>query len=182
MRWQSTDYDTLRTRSGRGDRLTPAERDRLDRYTQIQLNRIRANSEAWRQSTDSEPVTSGRYWSGLAATAERGLLDFVTFDDGLSPQRRRRPGIEPRWLAGRPDAVLVASRVAPDADSRRIARIPFNARGIKNYGCPSHVTFEQWKRMTEVQKDRAARSRWCEVEYKGQKGWVAGRFLKEDGR
>ena len=49
----------------------------------------------------------------LAATAERGLLDFVTFDDGLTPQRRRRPEIEPRWLAGRPDAVLIASRVAP---------------------------------------------------------------------
>jgi hypothetical protein len=73
-------------------------------------------------------------------------------------------------------------RVAPDADSRRIARIPFNARGIKNFGCPNHVTFEQWKRMTQAQRDRAARSRWCEVEYKGKKGWVASRFLKEDGR
>jgi hypothetical protein len=80
----------------------------------------------------------------------------------------------------RPDDALNV-RVAPDADSRRIARIPFNARGIKNHGCPNHVTFEQWKRMTQVQKDWAARSRWCEVEYKGQKGWVAGRFLKEDG-
>ena len=69
--------------------------------------------EAWRQSPDAEPVTSGRYWSDLVVTAERGLLDFVTFDDALTPQRRRRPEIEPRWLAGRPDAVLVASRVAP---------------------------------------------------------------------
>ena len=69
--------------------------------------------EAWRHTPDGEPVTSGRYWSGLAATAERGLLDFVTFDDALTPQRRRRAEIEPRWLTGRPDAVLVASRVAP---------------------------------------------------------------------
>jgi alkanesulfonate monooxygenase SsuD/methylene tetrahydromethanopterin reductase-like flavin-dependent oxidoreductase (luciferase family) len=69
--------------------------------------------EAWRHTADLEPVMSGRYWSGLAATAERGLLDFVTFDDALTAQRRRRPEIEPRWLAGRPDAVLVASRVAP---------------------------------------------------------------------
>ena len=69
--------------------------------------------EAWRHTPRGEPVTSGRYWSGLAATAERGLLDFVTFDDTLTPQRRRRAEIEPRWLAGRPDAVLVASRVAP---------------------------------------------------------------------
>src|SRR5512145_756412 len=71
-------------------------------------------------------------------------------------------------------------RVAPNADSRRIARIPYNARGLKNLGCPSHVTFEQWKRMTEAQKDRAAASRWCQVEYNGKRGWVAGRFLKED--
>lgn len=78
--------------------------------------------EAWRQSSESEPVTSGRYWSDLAVTAERGLLDFVTFDDGLTPQRRRRPEIEPRWLAGRPDAVLVAARVAPL--TRHIGLIP----------------------------------------------------------
>jgi hypothetical protein len=71
-------------------------------------------------------------------------------------------------------------RVAPNADSKRIARIPHNARGLKNFGCPSYVTFEQWKRMTQAQKDRAARSRWCEVEYNGQRGWVAGRFLEED--
>ena len=69
--------------------------------------------EAWRHTPDARPVTSGRFWAEAAATAERGLLDFVTFDDGLTPQRRRRPEIEPHWQAGRPDAVLVAARVAP---------------------------------------------------------------------
>jgi alkanesulfonate monooxygenase SsuD/methylene tetrahydromethanopterin reductase-like flavin-dependent oxidoreductase (luciferase family) len=69
--------------------------------------------EAWRHTPDLEPVTSGRYWASLTSTAERGLFDFVTFDDALTAQRRRRPDIEARWLAGRPDAVLVASRVAP---------------------------------------------------------------------
>ena len=69
--------------------------------------------EAWRHTPAPQPVTSGRYWASLALTAERGLLDFVTFDDALTAQRRRRPEIDPRWLAGRPDAVLVASRVAP---------------------------------------------------------------------
>jgi alkanesulfonate monooxygenase SsuD/methylene tetrahydromethanopterin reductase-like flavin-dependent oxidoreductase (luciferase family) len=78
--------------------------------------------EAWRHTPDLAPVTSGRYWASLAATAERGLLDFVTFDDALTAQRRRRPDIEPRWLAGRPDAVLVASRVAPA--TKHIGLIP----------------------------------------------------------
>lgn len=72
-------------------------------------------------------------------------------------------------------------RMAPNADSEAIARIPYNARGLKNYGCPNDITFEQWKRMTKNQRDQAARSRWCQVEYQGRKGWVAGRFLREDG-
>lgn len=72
-------------------------------------------------------------------------------------------------------------RMAPNADSEAIARIPHNARGLKNYGCPNEVTFEQWKSMTKHQRDRAARSRWCQVEFQGRKGWVAGRFLREDG-
>jgi hypothetical protein len=71
-------------------------------------------------------------------------------------------------------------RLAPDGDSEVIMRIPHNAHGLKNYGCPNHVTFDQWKRMTAAQRDKAARSRWCEVEYNGRKGWVAGRFLRED--
>ncbi|MCW2685768.1 MAG: FMNH2-utilizing oxygenase [Mycobacterium sp.] len=73
--------------------------------------------EAWRHTVacepGTEPVTSGRYWAGLAATAERGLLDFLTIDDTLMAQPGRREQIDPRRLAGRADAVLVAARVAP---------------------------------------------------------------------
>src|SRR6202035_6034052 len=61
----------------------------------------------------TESVFSGRYWSGLAATAESGLLDFLTIDDTLAPQPGRRESISPRRLAGRGDAVLVAARIAP---------------------------------------------------------------------
>lgn len=56
---------------------------------------------------------SGRYWAALAATAERGLLDFLTIDDSLDAQPGRRPEISPRRLAGRADATLVAARIAP---------------------------------------------------------------------
>lgn len=78
--------------------------------------------QAWRYTADALPVTSGRYWSAVATTAERGRLDFVTFDDSLTPQRRRRPEIKPGWLAGRPDAVMVAARVAPV--TRHLGLIP----------------------------------------------------------
>lgn len=73
--------------------------------------------QAWRPTLESDPgspsVLSGRYWAELAATAERGLLDFVTVDDTLMPQPGRRERIDPQRLAGRADAVLVAARMAP---------------------------------------------------------------------
>ena len=50
--------------------------------------------QAWRTTLAADPTTrsvlSGRYWAGLAATAERGLLDFLTIDDTLMPQPGRR--------------------------------------------------------------------------------------------
>jgi alkanesulfonate monooxygenase SsuD/methylene tetrahydromethanopterin reductase-like flavin-dependent oxidoreductase (luciferase family) len=82
--------------------------------------------QAWRATPASEPdvpsVLSGRYWAELAGTAERGLLDFLTIDDTLMPQPGRRERIDPRRLAGRADAVLVAARIAPS--TRHIGLIP----------------------------------------------------------
>jgi alkanesulfonate monooxygenase SsuD/methylene tetrahydromethanopterin reductase-like flavin-dependent oxidoreductase (luciferase family) len=85
--------------------------------------------QAWRATlarTSKEPrpssVLGGRYWADLAATAERGLLDFLTIDDTLMPQPGRRERIDPRRLAGRGDAVLVAARIAPA--TRHIGLIP----------------------------------------------------------
>ena len=82
--------------------------------------------QAWRATLasdrDAPPVLSGRYWAGLARIAERGLLDFLTIDDTLMPQPGRRERIDPRRLAGRADAVLVAARIAPS--TRHIGLIP----------------------------------------------------------
>ena len=82
--------------------------------------------QAWRATLASNPgalpVLSGRYWADLAATAERGLLDFLTIDDTLMPQPGRRERIDPRRLAGRGDAVLVAARIAPP--TQHIGLIP----------------------------------------------------------
>ncbi|MEB3984063.1 LLM class flavin-dependent oxidoreductase [Mycobacterium sp. 663a-19] len=82
--------------------------------------------QAWRATLASEPsirsVLDGGYWSALAATAERGLLDFLTIDDTLMPQIGRGERIRPERLAGRGDAVLVAARIAPA--TRHIGLIP----------------------------------------------------------
>ena len=82
--------------------------------------------QAWRATLASNPdvpsVLSGRYWAELAGTAEGGLLDFLTIDDTLMPQPGRRERIDPRRLAGRADAVLVAARIAPA--TRHIGLVP----------------------------------------------------------
>jgi len=86
-------------------------------YLAVALDGYGWHPQAWRATLASDPgarsVLSGRYWADLAATAERGLLDFLTIDDTLMPQPGRRERIDPRRLAGRGDAVLVAARIAP---------------------------------------------------------------------
>lgn len=68
---------------------------------------------------------------------------------------------------------------APSASSRTIAGIPPDAKGLRNRGCTGLPTFQQWSRMSEAERARAARARWCKVDFDGKTGWVAGRFLKE---
>ena len=80
---------------------------------------------AWREP-DARPaeLLTARYWADLVTEAERGLLDFVTFEDSLSLQSARRyePDGATDQVRGRLDAVLVAARVAPL--TRRIGLIP----------------------------------------------------------
>ncbi|MEZ0364083.1 LLM class flavin-dependent oxidoreductase [Mycobacterium sp. pUA109] len=77
--------------------------------------------QAWRTAAAGS-VLDGRYWTELARIAERGLLDFLTIEDTFTPQPGRRATIDPRRLAGRADAVLLAARIAPA--TRHIGLIP----------------------------------------------------------
>ena len=71
---------------------------------------------SWRE-TDARPteLLSPRYWTDLVVEAERGLLDFVTIEDGLTLQSDDKFHVDDRSdrVRGRLDAVLIASRVAP---------------------------------------------------------------------
>jgi alkanesulfonate monooxygenase SsuD/methylene tetrahydromethanopterin reductase-like flavin-dependent oxidoreductase (luciferase family) len=71
---------------------------------------------SWREpDAKPESLLSPRYWTDLVAEAERGLLDFVTIEDGLALQSDDKFGADQRIdrVRGRLDAVLIASRVAP---------------------------------------------------------------------
>ena len=71
---------------------------------------------AWREpaARPAELMSAG-YWADIVAEAERGRLDFVTFEDGLSLQSSDRRGPDQRTdqVRGRLDATLIAARVAP---------------------------------------------------------------------
>ncbi|MFG2232859.1 LLM class flavin-dependent oxidoreductase [Streptomyces sp. NPDC048723] len=71
---------------------------------------------AWREpGARPAALFTARYWAGLAAEAETGLLDFITFEDGLALQSSSPTGPDARTdrVRGRLDAVLTAARVAP---------------------------------------------------------------------
>ncbi len=71
---------------------------------------------AWREpgARPKELLTAG-YWLDQVTEAERGLLDFVTFEDSLGLQSSLRAGPDGRTdrVRGRLDAVLIAARVGP---------------------------------------------------------------------
>jgi len=71
---------------------------------------------AWREpQARPDELFEARYWVDLIGEAERGLLDFVTIEDGLGLQSSRHFERDRRTdqVRGRLDAVLIAARVAP---------------------------------------------------------------------
>jgi alkanesulfonate monooxygenase SsuD/methylene tetrahydromethanopterin reductase-like flavin-dependent oxidoreductase (luciferase family) len=93
---------------------------------------------AWREP-DAQPqrlFTAG-YWTKLAQQAERGLLDFLTIEDGLDLQSDERFQADARTdrVRGRLDAVLIAARAAPA--TRHIGFVP---TAITTHTEPFHLS------------------------------------------
>ncbi|MFE7273801.1 LLM class flavin-dependent oxidoreductase [Streptomyces sp. NPDC057623] len=91
---------------------------------------VALDGTGWHPASWREPVARPRdlftaaYWADLVTEAERGLLDFVTIEDGLGPQSSHflDPDERTDQVRGRLDAVLIASRVAPL--TRHIGLVP----------------------------------------------------------
>ncbi|MET7683875.1 LLM class flavin-dependent oxidoreductase [Streptomyces sp. NPDC005423] len=91
---------------------------------------VALDGTGWHPASWREPVARPRelftaaYWAGLVAEAERGLLDFVTFEDGLGLQSSHyaEPDGRTDQVRGRLDAVLTAARIAPL--TRHIGLVP----------------------------------------------------------
>lgn len=91
---------------------------------------VALDGTGWHPASWREPVARPRdlfaagYWADLVAEAERGLLDFVTFEDGLGLQSSHflEPDGRTDQVRGRLDAVLLAARIAPL--TRHIGLVP----------------------------------------------------------
>ncbi|RPF44459.1 alkanesulfonate monooxygenase SsuD/methylene tetrahydromethanopterin reductase-like flavin-dependent oxidoreductase (luciferase family) [Streptomyces sp. Ag109_G2-6] len=80
---------------------------------------------AWREpGARPAELFTARYWADVVAEAEAGLLDFVTFEDGLALQSSAaaEPDARTDRVRGRLDAVLTAARIAPL--TRHIGLVP----------------------------------------------------------
>jgi uncharacterized protein YecT (DUF1311 family) len=71
-------------------------------------------------------------------------------------------------------------RAAAGTEARKIGTIPYNGRGLRNLGCEGGPGFAEWQQMNAAERKAAARKRWCHIEYRGIRGWVAGWYLTED--
>jgi alkanesulfonate monooxygenase SsuD/methylene tetrahydromethanopterin reductase-like flavin-dependent oxidoreductase (luciferase family) len=91
----------------------------------VSLDGAGYHEAAWRDPTSRPRELFGaRYWVDQVRTAERGLLDLVSFDDafGIQSQSPRKLDDRTDQVRGRLEAVLLASRVAPT--TRHIGLVP----------------------------------------------------------
>ncbi|NJN47309.1 MAG: SH3 domain-containing protein [Candidatus Competibacteraceae bacterium] len=72
-------------------------------------------------------------------------------------------------------------RAAADWRSQKVGEIPATGRCIKNLGCVGGLTLEEFSALSDAEQQQILkkRPRWCEIEYHGVRGWVAGRYLRE---
>ena len=111
----------------------------IDRHVHlaVSLDGAGYHPAAWRDASSrpAELFNPG-YWVDQARLAERGLLDFVSFDDefGMQSGRRREVDSHTDQVRGRLDAVLVASRVAPATE--KIGLLPV---ATVTYPEPFHI-------------------------------------------
>ncbi len=72
-------------------------------------------------------------------------------------------------------------RAAPEARAAKVGAIPPDGTCIRNLGCKGGLTFEEFSTLSQSEQAKRLKQnpRWCQVEYQGVTGWVAGRYLAE---
>lgn len=109
------------------------------------------------------------------------LFMMMALTLALAPSAAHAEADGPDWwvVSGvGPDDVLNI-RAEPSASSEKVGQIPPDGQGLRNLGCTGQMSFAEWKKATEAERERAKYNRWCKIEYRGTAGWVAGWYLVE---
>lgn len=118
--------------------------------------------------------TAGRFAVAcLSLSASLGLWAGIASANDTDPPKY--------WaVTGVASNDVLNMRDVPDGDAKKLGTIPPNAHGLKHIGCMVPTpSMDRWMVMTPEEKANA-KLEWCRIEYKGQQGWVAARFLKPD--
>jgi hypothetical protein len=125
-------------------------------------------------------LSSGRSGRGLRAALAAVASTVVV---AAGPARATADGPDHYRVRGVSPERHLTLRAEPSTASAPLARIPSDATCLRSFGCQGGLTFEEFTTLSqEDQRRRAAENpRWCKVDYRGTVGWVAGRYLAEDG-
>jgi uncharacterized protein YgiM (DUF1202 family) len=74
-------------------------------------------------------------------------------------------------------------RAEPTSQATKVGSIPPNADCVRNLGCQGGLSLQEFTTLNQVEQARRLQQnpRWCQIQYQGIKGWVAGRYLVEGG-
>ena len=66
-------------------------------------------------------------------------------------------------------------------NAQKVGEIPAKGNCVKNLGCQGGLTMSEFRDLLKAEQTAILRKRprWCQVEYRGIKGWVSARFLSE---
>lgn len=72
-------------------------------------------------------------------------------------------------------------RAKPDPQATKVGEIPHDGICIRNLGCKGGLSFQEFTTLSPAERAKRLKKnpRWCQVEYQGITGWVAGRYLRE---
>jgi hypothetical protein len=117
----------------------------------------------------------------MLRTAPCGIAILALAGAALAPAISSAEDMPAFWaVTGVTAGDVLHLRDMPSADSKSLAGIPPDARGLKHIGCRrNELPFDTWVRLSKEAR-QAALTQWCRIEYRGVEGWVAGRYLKRD--
>jgi len=80
-------------------------------------------------------------------------------------------------------AALLNIRAEPTSQATKVGSIPPNADCVRNLGCQGGLTLQEFTTLNQAEQAKRLQQnpRWCQIEYQGVTGWVAGRYLVEGG-